>query len=145
MTERAGVRIREAESTERVEVLNVLDGAALATDADRLSAALARGDVLVAVGTDRASGPATTRGDSGCGTVLGALVLDGEEIAAVAVRRRRRDQGIGTALVAAASERCDRLVARFEPGVYRFWESLGFDISRLPDTDRYRGVSRGVR
>jgi len=33
--EGAGVRVREAETTERAGVANVLDGAALATDADR--------------------------------------------------------------------------------------------------------------
>jgi GNAT superfamily N-acetyltransferase len=41
-------------------------------------------------------------------------VLDGEEILAVAVRRRRRGQGIGSALVEAALEDRDELVAGFD-------------------------------
>jgi len=41
-------------------------------------------------------------------------VLDGEEILAVAVRRRRRDQGIGSALVEAAGDRREELVAEFD-------------------------------
>jgi hypothetical protein len=137
---RAGVRVREAEPTERAEVLNVLDGGALATDIEEVTAGLESGDVLVAVATDSEGDPPPSPGDSGRGPALGALVLDGDEIVAVAVRRRRRDQGIGRALVEAAGRRRDRLVARFEPGVCPFWESLGFDVSRLPHTDRYRGV-----
>jgi len=74
------------------------------------------------------------------GRVLGALVLDGEEITAVAVRRRRRGQGIGTQLVEAASDRRERLVAEFDPRVREFWSSLGFESEPLPDSDRYRGV-----
>ena len=41
-------------------------------------------------------------------------VLDGEEILAVAVRRRRRGQGIGSALVEAAGDRREELVAEFD-------------------------------
>jgi len=125
--------VREATTADRLDVLNVLDGANLATDIDRVADALARGDVLVAVAdTEREAGDNQR--------VLGALVLDGEEITAVAVRRRRRDQDIGTALVEAASQRCDRLVARFDPGVRAFWDALGFEIAPLPQSDRYRGV-----
>lgn len=133
MTGDTHVHVREATATEQVDVLNVLDGANLATDANRIAGALQRGDALVAVAD-------TEGGDCESQRVLGALVLDEEEITAIAVRRRRRDQGIGTALVEGASQRRGRLVANFDPGVRPFWKALGFDISRRGESDRYRGV-----
>lgn len=61
--------------------------------------------------------------------ILGALVLDGAEIEAVAVRPGRRGQGIGSALVEAAAERRDELTAGFDPSVRPFYEALGFEIT----------------
>ena len=75
------------------------------------------------------------------GRLLGTLVLDGEEIVAVAVRPGRRGQGVGTALVEAAAARRERLTAGFDPGVRPFYESLGFEIEC--DDGRCRGVRRG--
>ncbi len=109
------MHVREATPDERPAVRNVLDGGLLAVDdvADRIVA----GDVLVAA-TD--------------GRLLGALVLDdcadGAHIVAVAVRPRRRGQGIGTALVEAAADRKGRLSADFDPPVRPFYEALGFRI-----------------
>ncbi|WP_159904606.1 GNAT family N-acetyltransferase [Salinirussus salinus] len=119
--------VREATVADLPDVLNVVDGAALRVDVDSLRERIASGDVLVAVEEGR---------------VLGTLVLDGDRIAAVAVRRGRRDQGIGTALVEAAADRRDRLVAEFDARVRPFWESLGFDIEPADEPDRYRGVLR---
>ncbi|PSQ42746.1 GNAT family N-acetyltransferase [Halobacteriales archaeon SW_5_68_122] len=76
------------------------------------------------------------------GRLLGALVLDGEEIVAVAVRPGRRGQGVGTALVEAAAARRERLTAGFDPGVRPFYESLGFEIEC--DDSRCRGVRRAA-
>jgi GNAT superfamily N-acetyltransferase len=73
------------------------------------------------------------------GRIVGALVLDGEHVAAVAVRPGRRGQGVGTALVEAAAARRDRLTADFDSGVRPFYESLGFDVERSD------GRCRGVR
>ena len=73
------------------------------------------------------------------GRLLGALVLDGEEIVAVAVRPGRRGQGVGTALVEAAAARRERLTADFDPEVRPFYESLGFKIECAG------GRCRGVR
>lgn len=69
--------------------------------------------------------------------VLGALVLDSAEIEAVAVRPGRRGQGIGSALVEAAAERCEELTAGFDPSVRPFYESLGFEITC--EEERCRG------
>lgn len=118
------VRIRPADPSERPAVANVLDGAALEVDEALLEDALAVGDALVAVAVADESD-----GTSDSSRVLGALILDGDEIVAVAVRRRRRDQGIGTALVDAAEDRRDRLVAECDAGVRPFWASLGFEIA----------------
>ncbi len=117
--------VREAAIVDLPDVLNIIDGAALRVDVDDLRERIASGDVLVAVEEGR---------------VLGTLVLDGDRVAAVAVRRGRRDQGIGAALVEAAADRRDRLVAECDARVRPFWESLGFDIEPAEEPDRYRGV-----
>ena len=128
--------VRPASVAELPDVLNVLDGAALETDTGRLRGAIDGEALLVAVAD----------GDR----ILGALVLDGAEITAVAVRRRRRDQGIGTALVEAAATRRTRLVAEFDARVRAFWERVGFeirplDVVRPADAVRGRSRLRGVR
>jgi GNAT superfamily N-acetyltransferase len=137
------ILVRAATARELPAVLNVLDGAALRTDAGRVREAIDRGDALVAVARDD-----TATGDADGTRVLGALVLDGPEITAVAVRRRRRGQGIGRALVEAAAARRERLVAECDPNVAPFWRTLGFACSPVDsaeggDEDRLR--LRGVR
>lgn len=129
------VGVRAATVEELPDVLNVLDAAVLDVDSGRLQSAIDRDDVLVAVAGEDESGDDTR--------VLGALVLSGEEITAVAVRRRRRGQGIGTRLVEAAAERRERLAAEFDADVTPFWSSLGFDYRPLEGhagRQRYRGV-----
>lgn len=120
--------VRTASPDERVAVLNVLDGALLATDG--VGERIAAGGVLVAVS------------DDGVERILGALVLDGDHIDAVAVRQRRRGQGIGTALVEAAAERRDRLTAEFDADLRPFYEQSGFDIEATETDGRFRGVCR---
>ena len=115
------MEIRPAAPDEEAAVRGVLNAAMLSID----EAALRRGTTLAAVEDGR---------------LLGVLVLDGAEIAAVAVRPRRRGQGIGTALVEASAARCEGLTAGFDPGVRPFYESLGFDIECAGG--RCRGVRR---
>ncbi len=116
--------VREAVPDERAAVLNVLDGAMLSTDS--VDERIAAGDVLVAL---------SENGER----VLGALVLDGDHIEAVAVRRRRRGQGIGTALVEAATDRRARLTAEFDADVRPFYEKLGFAIESGDNPGRLYG------
>ena len=121
------VAVRTATPGDHVAICNVLDAANLETDADVVRAAIDRNTAFVA--------------ESDRSTILGTLVLDGDEITHVAVRRRRRGQGIGTALVAAAAEATDAetLVARFDPDARPFYEKLGFDVERAADDRRYVG------
>jgi GNAT superfamily N-acetyltransferase len=118
----ADVDVRAARPDEREAVAAVLDAAMLRTD--ELADALDRDDVLVAAAGER---------------LLGALVLvQGEDaggehrhVDAVAVRPNRRGQGIGSALVVAALDRCgpdEQLTAVFDADVRPFYESLEFDI-----------------
>ena len=122
--------IREALPGERAAVMNVLDGAMLTTD--RVGERIEAGAVLAALPERDGE------------RILGALVLHGDRIDAVAVRRRRRGQGIGTALVAAAADRRERLTATFDDHVRPFYESLGFDIEPAGEDARWHGVVRSV-
>lgn len=125
------MQVRTATIEDLPAVLNVLDGGLLVTDVSRLQQATAEGSVLVAV-------PASTEEGADRSVVGTVVVVDGE-IEAIAVRRRRRDQGIGTRLVEAACERYGDLSAEFDERVRPFWESLGFSIRPIGDGDRLRG------
>nr|WP_251344382.1 GNAT family N-acetyltransferase [Haloplanus sp. GDY1] len=117
------MRVRAA-ADEGLDVVRVLDGAMLETDAAAVRERIGSDEVLVATVEDR---------------VVGALVCDGDRVTAVATRRRWRDRGVGTALVSAAARGRERLVAEFDPGVRPFYESLGFEIEPAGDGDRLRG------
>jgi len=115
------VTVAPAREGERATALSIVDMAGLQVDREAVMAG--ERDVLVAV-TD--------------GRVLGALVLDDERVEAVAVRPGRQGQGIGSALVAAAAARRERLVAEFDANVAEFYEKMGFDIE-CPEEGRYIG------
>ncbi|MHC3379212.1 GNAT family N-acetyltransferase [Haloarcula sp. H-GB5] len=121
--------VRTANPDEVPAVMNVLDGAVLSIAVETVRTGAEDGNTLVAMSGDNEAD----------GRVLGALVLDGTHIEAVAVRRRRRGQGIGTALVEAALDRRDQLTAEFDADVQPFYERLGFDTEPLDDPGRYRG------
>lgn len=121
--------VRPATTVEYDAVTGILDAAALQTDPERTRVAIAANRALVAVEDGR---------------VLGALVAVpepvGVRIDAVAVRRRRRGQGLGTELVEAAGERHGRLVAEFDDAVRPFYEKVGFDCEPADGDGRCRGV-----
>lgn len=123
------MHVREAVPEDVPDVLNVLDGAALETDHDRVHASVEQGETFVAVRNDGSDGP-----------VLGAIVLDGDHVEAIAVRSNRRGQGIGTTLVETAIERRDRLTAEFDADVRPFYDSLGFAVEPAAGDDRFHGV-----
>jgi GNAT superfamily N-acetyltransferase len=120
------MQVRDATVGDLPDVMNVLDGAVLDADAKTVRERIAEDSVLVAVSGD---------GER----VLGALVLDGIHIDAVAVRRRRRGQGIGTALVETAADRRERLTAEFDADLRPFYEKLGFDIESAKKPGRLWG------
>lgn len=124
------MKIRTATPDETPAVRNVVDGAVLELEAQALDDAIENDDVFVAVRESDGTGSAL---------VLGALVLAEGEILAVAVRNRRRDQGIGTALVESAAEHHNRLHAEFHERVRPFWESLDFSVEPASEADRFCG------
>ncbi|MFB6073117.1 MAG: GNAT family N-acetyltransferase [Halobacterium sp.] len=107
--------------------MRVLDGANLEVSAGVVEDRIDAGTVLVADDENR---------------VVGALVAvprdEGAHVEAVAVRRRRRDQGVGSRLVESAADRWTPLTADFDRRVKPFYEKLGFDCEERGD--RYRGV-----
>lgn len=111
--------IRPAVPGEYVTIRSILEAALLEVE----SGLLRRSSVLVAVEDDR---------------ILGALVLSGAEIEAIAVRPGRRGQGIGSTLVQRAAKRRPLLSAAFDPAVRDFYRALGFEIVR--GDGRCRGV-----
>lgn len=129
MTEPAAVSIRDARPEELADLAGILDAAMLQTDAS-LQKRVSEGSVLVAV-RDTAESP-----------VLGTLVLIDDEITAIAVRPGRRGRGIGRRLVEAAVSR-GPVHAEFDPRVRGFYDSLGFEIERLDDSERLRGSLEG--
>lgn len=112
------MRVRPAEPADELAVRRVLDAAMLDVSLPALDA----GFVFVAEAESR---------------VLGALVCaphergGGVHIDAVAVRRSRRDAGIGTRLVERVRETYGRVTADCRPGVAPFYESLGFRVFEI--------------
>ncbi|WP_255494088.1 GNAT family N-acetyltransferase [Halarchaeum sp. CBA1220] len=126
----ATVAVRPARASERVDVLSVLDAAMLETDAEALADHIDAGSVLVAVAGERS--------ERVVGVVEARETESGAHIEGVAVRQKRRNQGIGTALMEAAAERWRPLTADFDADVRPFYETLGFDVVETDD-GRYRG------
>lgn len=144
-----GVRIRTATPDDRLDVVRVLDGAMLQTEdiPERLRAA----DVLVAV-AERGSGGAD---DDVAETVVGAAVLETRDenrhLDAVAVRRARRDRGIGSALVVRAVRDArelagvSRVTAEFDADLRAFYAGLGFDIEAISTENEDEGGPERLR
>ncbi|MFC7176473.1 GNAT family N-acetyltransferase [Halosegnis marinus] len=120
------MNVREARPDERLAVRSIFDVAMLQVP-DLLSM-----ELLVAVEDDRVLGAAAVEADG---------IGDPGEVHAVAVRPRRRGQGIGTALVAAAEERWDPVVAEFDERVRPFYDALDFEVEATGN-GRFRGEKR---
>jgi len=118
------VRVRLADADDYLDVMRVLDGAMLSTDAGTVRERIDAEAVHVATVERR---------------VVGALVRDDDRVTAVATRRRWRGRGVGTALVSAAAAEQERLVAAFDPEVRPFYESLGFEVEPAGEDGRLRG------
>jgi GNAT superfamily N-acetyltransferase len=131
------VVVEPATPDDRLDVLRLLDAAMLETDAATVDERIAASDALVARSTRT-------------GGVVGALVAvrpdpDRLHVDAVAVRRARRGEGIGSALVAAAVDRgesdtaIETVTVRFDAGLTEFYEALGFATAEASARGRSRG------
>ena len=142
------VSVRTGTVDEHAAVASVLDGAMLATEG--LAAALDDERVLVAVADERVLGALvfTTprpRGRAGVRAHveddLGVENAERAHVDAIAVRRSRRGQCIGSALVGALLADVGVVTAEFDAGVRPFYESLGFTVEPLDD-GRFLGTYR---
>lgn len=142
-TNSSEILICEPSPEKYAEITSILDAAALQTDSAQIKQAIEDGDVFVALPSPAEHGEQPgdyETASSETAPVLGAIVLDGENVTAVAVRPNRRGQDIGSALVGTALESKGRLVARFDERVRPFWKSLDFDISAGSESGRYHGT-----
>jgi len=125
----AEFRIREATTDEVASVMGILDAAMLDMTVETvrsLGSPGGDGAVLLAIEDGR---------------TLGALVLDGREVEAVAVRPKRRGQGVGRALIGGASERVEGdLIASFDADLRPFYEGLGFEVEPAGEAASSGGV-----
>lgn len=118
--------VREAQPDEHLAVRSLFDVAMLQVP-DLLSM-----ELLVAAADNRVVGAAAVDADG---------IGDPGDIRAIAVRPRRRGQGVGSALVDAMEDRWDPVTAEFDERVRPFYETLGFDVEPVGD-GRFRGVKR---
>lgn len=118
------MRIREARPADRVDVRRVLDAAMLAVEdlPDRIDA----GDVLVAVENGSVRGACVLVPPEEAPDWVARAAVDAH-VDAIAVRRRRRGEGVGRELIDHARER-GSLSAAFEGDVRPFYDDLGFEI-----------------
>jgi len=136
----AELSLRRAGPDDRLAVVRLFDAGLLETDADRLRRQLdaTAGFVLLgtiderpvgAIAVDLASGDNSEEVDT----------AEPARITAIAVRRRRRDRGIGRQLVDAAADRVAPrpLAATFDERVRPFYRACGFEIE--PHEGRLRG------
>jgi len=136
----AELSLRRAGPDDRLAVVRLFDAGLLETDADRLRRQLdaTAGFVLLgtiderpvgAIAVDLASGDNSEEVDT----------AEPARITAIAVRRRRRDRGIGRQLVDAAAEQVAPrpLAATFDERVRPFYRACGFEIE--PHEGRLRG------
>ncbi len=123
--------VRTATPDDALDVRRILDAAML--EPGDVDERIATGDVFVA--GDR-------RGIDG-ERLLGTIVVEprpeGSHVAAIGVRRRHRDRGLGRALIEHALDRDGRLTARFADDVRPFYERLRFAIEPI-DEKHHRGV-----
>lgn len=142
------VTVRPAQSRDHLGVMRVLDGGNLESDAATVERRIDQDMVLVAVDDGRVIGALVavpravdeddpTDGDAD-GDETTADEPRGAHVEAVAVRLRRRGQGIGTALMRAAADRWRPLTADFYPGLSGFYEKLEFDVEKREG--QYHGV-----
>jgi len=143
------VSIRRGNRTDRLAVVRLFDAAMLDTAFDRLSRQLTGTDGLVLIATREETpigaialdaSPTSEEGRVDIDTTQVDGDTDPVQITAIAVRRRRRDRGIGRGLIETAADRVAPrpLTAGFDEGVRSFYHACGFEIDS--HTDRCWGI-----
>ncbi len=136
------LRIRPAGPDDHVDIMRIFDGALLETDPDRIRSQLTDGSgcLLVAETDGRLVGAVGVIHAAETGDVPPAY-RETAYLSAIAVRRSRRGQGVGHALIEAAAEQAAPrpLSATFDERVRPFYTACGFEI------DRRKGRLWGVR
>ena len=118
------VALRRGSNDDVVAAMRVLQGALLDIDGSTVRDAAPDGELLLAEAGD---------------WIVGALVVRDGHIEGVAVRRKRRGEGIGSALVeAAVADEDGTVTADFRAGVRGFWKDLGFEVEQ--EGSRFWGV-----
>ena len=118
------VELRRGTNDDVVAAMRVLQGALLDVDGSTVRDAAPDGELLLAETGD---------------WVVGALVVRDGHIEGIAVRRERRGEGIGSALVeAAVADENGTVTADFRAGVRQFWKELGFEVEQ--EGSRFWGV-----
>ena len=136
--------IRRGDPTDRLAVVRLFDAAMLDTAADRLSRQLTGTDGVVLIAAHGETPVGAIALDYSPASDEKRVAVDGDtdpvRITAIAVRRRRRDRGIGRTLIEAAADRVAPrpLTARFDANVRPFYDACGFEID--PHNDRYCGI-----
>jgi len=135
-----GVSIEPATPADRLDIVRVLDAAMLQTDVSALAERIAA-DAVICARFERT------------GAVVGAVIMtrpatDTAHIDALAVRRARRGNGIGSALVvrAVAAASADPVVGRvtvgFDDALTSLYTDCGFDIAQDDGENRWVGWQR---
>jgi GNAT superfamily N-acetyltransferase len=118
------MEVREAQPSDRIDVRRVLDAAMLAVE--DLPERIETGDVLVAVENDSLLGACVLVPHAEAPAWVIEAGVD-VHVDAIAVRRRRRGEGIARALID-RSRRRGSLSAAFEADVRPFYDDLGFEM-----------------
>ncbi len=118
-------KTRPAIPSDIPSIMNIIDGALLQIDLKILNKRISHRDVIVAESHT---------------TIIGVVILTENVIDTIAVRSKRRNQGIGSALVFAAAEQVESpLTAEFDSTSLSFYQHLGFLISPLGE-NKYIGL-----
>ena len=136
----AGVSTEPATPADRLDIVRVLDAAMLQTDVSALTERIAA-DAVICARFERT------------GAVVGAVIMtrpatDTAHIDALAVRRARRGNGIGSALVAravaaaSADPAVGRVTVGFDDALTPLYTDCGFDIAQDDGENRWVGWQR---
>jgi len=139
------VAIRRADPDDHLTIVRLFDAAMLETDADRLRRQLEATDGFVLLATFDEQPVGAIAVDSAPADPASTNVgSEPARITAIAVRRRRRDRGIGRQLVDAAATRIAPrpLTAVFDERVRPFYRACGFEIE--PHEGRLRGCRQST-